>query len=269
VKVGEQHIVLPKAGLVRYRNSRAMSGRVKQATVSWDGLRWYVSVLVECEVSAPTPPSGAPVGVDLGIAQSVTLSDGRVWQLPVPTCDERAKAARLQRQISRRTDGSCRRTKAQAQFTRFYRRLIHRRVDSMHKITTLLAKSHSQVVVEDLSVRNMTASAAGTRDNPGVNVSKKKQLNRAIRDQSFREFRRQLTYKSAWYGSQVVPVPPAYTSQRCARCGFVDAANRPSQASFACRSCGHRAHADHNAAVNILAAGTAAAAQGAAAHAGR
>jgi putative transposase len=152
---------------------------------------------------------------------------------------------------------------------RYRRRLIQRRVDAMHKTTTRLAKNHGLLVVEDLKVRNMTASAAGTVEEPGRQVRQKAKLNRAILAQAFAEFRRQLTYKAAWSGARLVAVSPRLTSQRCSKCGHTAADNRPSQAVFCCVTCRHRDNADHNAAVNILAAGNAASAQGDAALAGR
>lgn len=212
-----------------------------------------------------TLPSGPAIGIDLGVAQSVTMSDGTVAHFPVPTEQELGKAARLQRRVSRRRKGSRRRERAQQAYNRFRRRLVQRRIDAMHKTTTILAKNHGLVVLEDLAVRNMTTSAAGTLDAPGTNVRAKAGLNRSILAQAFGEFRRQLAYKSAWYGSRLVVVPAHHTSQRCARCGHTSAANRTTRAHFACVACGHRDNADHNAALNILAAGIAATAQGAAA----
>ena len=132
----------------------------------------------------------------------------------------------------------------------------NRRQDALHKITTKLAKSHGRLIIEDLRVKNMTASAKGTVENPGRQVRQKAGLNRALLDHAFAEFRRQLEYKARWYGSTVVAISPAYTSQRCSRCGHTEAGNRPSQAVFHCLSCGHAANADHNAACNILAVGS-------------
>ena len=114
-------------------------------------------------------------------------------------------------------------------------------------------------------MRNMTASAAGTVAEPGRRVRQKAGLNRAILAQAFAEFRRQLTYKAAWSGARLVAVSPRLTSQRCSRCGQTAADNRLSQAVFRCVACGHGDNADHNAAINILAAGIAASAQGGAA----
>jgi putative transposase len=114
---------------------------------------------------------------------------------------------------------------------RFYARLANRRRDALHKITTKLAKSHGRLVIEDLRVKNMTASAKGTIEDPGHHVRQKAGLNRVLLDHAFAEFRRQLAYKARWYGSVVIAVNPAFTSQRCSRCGHTETGNRMSRAS--------------------------------------
>ena len=111
------------------------------------------------------------------------------------------------------------------------------------------------VCVEDLNVWAMTASAAGTVEAPGKNVRQKAGLNKAILDQGWGEFRRQVGYKQAWRGGWLLAVPAANTSRTCPECGHVAAENRPSQAAFRCVSCGHAANADDVAAINIARAG--------------
>ena len=101
----------------------------------------------------------------------------------------------------------------------------------------------------------MSKSARGTIENPGTNVSAKSGLNKSILDQNWSEFRRQLEYKSDWYGAEVIPINPKYTSQRCSECGHTSQENRKTQAEFVCVSCRFSLNADRNAAKNILAAG--------------
>ena len=101
----------------------------------------------------------------------------------------------------------------------------------------------------------MTASARGTADQPGRNVRQKSGLNRSILDQGWGSFETLLAYKLTERGGTLVKVDPAYTSQTCSDCGAVDRESRESQALFACRQCGFRAHADVNAAINIRDAG--------------
>ncbi|EFK3508314.1 transposase, partial [Escherichia coli] len=100
------------------------------------------------------------------------------------------------------------------------------------------------IVIEDLKVSNMSKSAAGTVSQPGRNVRAKSGLNRSILDQGWYEMRRQLEYKQLWRGGQVLAVPPAYTSQRCACCAHTAKENRLSQSKFRCQVCGYTANAD-------------------------
>ena len=108
------------------------------------------------------------------------------------------------------------------------------------------------IVIEDLKVASMSKSAAGTTSQPGRNVRAKSGLNRSILDQGWFELR-QLEYKQAWRGGQVLAINPAYTSQQCACCGHTAKDNRQTQSQFKCAACGYEANADVNGARNILA----------------
>jgi putative transposase len=129
------------------------------------------------------------------------------------------------------------------------------RNDYLHKLSTTISKSHAVVVLEDLKVKDMTASAQGTREKPGRNAKQKAGLNKAILDQGWGNFRLYLEYKQARLGGWVLYVNPAYTSQTCSGCGHVHPDNRRSQAGFVCQSCGLSINADMNAAINISRAG--------------
>jgi putative transposase len=118
------------------------------------------------------------------------------------------------------------------------------------------------VVIEDLQVSNMSASARGTVEVPGRNVHQKTGLNRSILDQGWFEFRRQLEYKAGWAGGEVLAVPAHHTSQTCPACGHVSRDNRLSQAQFACTDCGYENNADVVGALNILARGVKTCAKG-------
>ncbi|MEI8397349.1 MAG: RNA-guided endonuclease TnpB family protein [Rhodospirillaceae bacterium] len=256
-KITTDRIFLPKAGWVDWVQHRPVQGTPKTVTVSRTADAWFVSVQCEVEVATPLPVTGAAVGIDLGVAKPMALSTGEIIMLPRTTETERRRLGALQQRVSRRTKGSRNRRKAQMAVARFQARLARRRKDAAHKATTRIAKSHGIIVVEDLKVRNMTASAAGTVEEPGRNVRAKAGLNRSMLDVAPSQIRQMLEYKAGWYGSTVVAVPPAYTSQRCSHCGFVHPDNRITQAEFACRSCGYTENADVNAARNILQLGTA------------
>lgn len=257
VKLDQENsrIFLPKLGWMRYRNSRQVTGVVKNVTVSQSCGKWYISIQTESEVSTPVHPSASMVGLDAGVAKLATLSDGTVFE-PVNSFQKNQKTlARLQRQLSRKVKFSNNWQKQKRKIQRLHSRIANIRRDYLHKVTTAVSKNHAMIVIEDLKVSNMSKSAAGTVSQPGRNVRAKSGLNRSILDQGWYEMRRQLEYKQLWRGGQVLAVPPAYTSQRCACCGHTAKENRLSQSKFRCQVCGYTANADVNGARNILAAG--------------
>ncbi|GDH01375.1 IS609 transposase [Escherichia coli] len=257
VKLDQENsrIFLPKLGWMRYRNSRQVTGVVKNVTVSQSCGKWYISIQTESEVSTPVHPSASMVGLDAGVAKLATLSDGTVFE-PVNSFQKNQKTlARLQRQLSRKVKFSNNWQKQKRKIQRLHSRIANIRRDYLHKVTTTVSKNHAMIVIEDLKVSNMSKSAAGTVSQPGRNVRAKSGLNRSIQDQGWYEMRRQLEYKQLWSGGQVLAVPPAYTSQRCACCGHTAKENRLSQSQFRCQVCGYTANADVNGARNILAAG--------------
>ncbi|PJW39911.1 transposase, partial [Escherichia coli] len=257
VKLDQENsrIFLPKLGWMRYRNSRQVTGVVKNVTVSQSCGKWYISIQTESEVSTPVHPSASMVGLDAGVAKLATLSDGTVFE-PVNSFQKnQKKLARLQRQLSRKVKFSNNWQKQKRKIQRLHSCIANIRRDYLHKVTTTVSKNHAMIVIEDLKVSNMSKSAAGTVSQPGRNVRAKSGLNRSILDQGWYEMRRQLAYKQLWRGGQVLAVPPAYTSQRCACCGHTAKENRLSQRKFRCQGCGYTANADVNGARNILAAG--------------
>ena len=256
-KCEEKQIFLPKAGWVEWVRHRPLEGKMKTATVSREADCWYVSIQCEIEEMEPASNRGPAVGIDIGIAKPLALSNGQVIYLPRTSDKERRRLAALQRRASRRRKDSKNRRKAQMAVTRYYAELARRRKNAAHQASTMIAKTHGFIVVEDLRVRNMTASAAGTIAEPGRNVPAKSGLNRSILDIAPGQIYQMLSYKAPWYGSRFAEVPAPHTSQECNACLYIDAANRREQSSFLCVSCGHREDADLNASKNILRRGLA------------
>ncbi len=248
-------VFLPKLGWLRYRNSRDVPGDVKNMTVSQSCGKWFVSIQTEREVLDPVHPSSSIVGVDVGVARFATLSD-RTFHAPLNSFRRHEIALRkAQQAMSRKTRRSNNWRKAKARVQRIHSRLGHARRDYLHKITTTMSQNHAVVCIENLQVRNMSRSAAGTGEVPGKNVRAKSGLNKAILDQGWFEFRRQLDYKLAWKGGRLIDVPPQNTSRTCPLCGHVSADNRRTQATFACVKCGYENNADMVGAINILSRG--------------
>lgn len=246
-KLEPGRVFLPKAGWVQWIQHRPMEGTPKNATVSREADCWHVSIQCELDVPEPRPNLGLPVGIDIGIAKPLVLSTGQVIQLPRTGEKERHKLATLQRKVARKTKGSRNQAKARMAVARFQARLARRRKDAAHKATTMIAKNHGIVVIEDLKVRNMTASAAGTAEEPGRNVAAKSGLNRSLLDIAPFQIRQMLAYKCPLFGGELRTTPAPNTSRECSVCGCIHADNRRSQAEFLCIGCGHHENADFNA----------------------
>lgn len=248
-------LFLPKLGWLRYRNSREVLGTVRNATVSQSGGKWFVSIQTEREVDPPIPKSSSAVGIDLGIARFATFSDGTYLEPLSSFKKHETRLRRYQRAMSRKTPFSNNWKKAKGKVQRLHTRIANARRDYLHKATTTISQNHAMVCIEDLQVRNMSKSAAGSAEKPGRNVWAKSGLNKAILDQGWFEFRRQLAYKLAWAGGWLITVPPHNTSRTCPACGYIHADNRKTQANFACGQCGFEDNADVVGAINILRAG--------------
>jgi len=247
-------LFLPKLGWLRYRNSRQVLGLVKNVTVSLSCGQWFVSIQTEREVEQPLPRGGA-VGIDLGVVRFATLSDGTVYP-PLNSFKRHATALRKRQQaMCRKQKFSRNWRKAKDRIQRIHARIGHARRDYLHKTSTAISQNHAMVCIEDLQVRNMSRSAAGSIETPGKHVRAKAGLNKSILDQGWFEFRRQLQYKLSWNGGELIAVPPQNTSRRCPQCGHVSAQNRRTQERFACIGCGFEDNADLVGAINILRAG--------------
>ena len=145
--------------------------------------------------------------------------------------------------------------KAKAKVQQIHAKIGNSRRDYLHKTSTDISKNHAIVCIEDLQVKNMSKSAAGTLDEPGHKVRAKSGLNKAILDQGWREFRRQLDYKLTWKGGYLIAAPAKDTSRRCPCCDHISKDNRKTQSRFACVGCGFEDNADVVGALNVLRAG--------------
>ena len=238
---------LPKIGRVHCLENvteRVGGARVLRMTVSRRAGRWYASLTVERE--EPTvrrAPKGGAVGVDLGIKTLATLSDGTVIENPRYLRKSERRLKMAQKALSRKVKGSRRRTKARAKVARINARVANQRQDAMHKATTWLASTYSDISVEDLNAAGMV---------------KNHHLAKAVSDAAFGEFRRQLEYKTARTGATLHVVDRWYPSSKtCSACGAVKAKLSLSERVYRCDGCGLSIDRDLNAAVNILVAGSA------------
>jgi len=262
--VDDRHIRLPRIGIIHTKEAttklsahlEAGTARILSATVCESGGRWYVSF--GCQVERPEELPGWPiavVGVDVGVKSLAVLSTGEEIPNPKHLSRYARRMARLQAQCSRRRGPakgrppSKRWQRSKAALGRAHAKVAAARGDGLHKLTTRLATTYGTVVVEDLNVAGMTASAKGSGHWRG-----KAGLNRAILDASPAELRRQLAYKCAWYGSALVEADRWYPSSKtCSACKTAKAKLSLAERSFRCENpeCLAVIDRDLNAAVNL------------------
>lgn len=244
-------LYLPKIGWIRYRNSRDVQGEVKNVTVIQKCGKWFVAIQTEFEYEIPTH-QGGEIGIDMGVARFATLSNGEYFAPLNAFKTHKGKLAKLQRQLKNKIKFSQNWQKLKAKIAKLHHKIANCRKDFLHQTSSKISKNHAMIYVEDLQVSNMSKSAKGTTEEHGKNVKKKSGLNRAILDQSWAEFRRQLDYKTQWLGGFLVAVPPQNTSRTCPCCGYIAKENRQTQADFKCVECGYTENADLVGALNIL-----------------
>jgi putative transposase len=254
LKQTRDRILIPGFGSLRYRNSREVSGQIRNVTVSRTCDKWFVSILTERQVQRPVARAAA-VGIDMGIVRFATLSDGSFYA-PLNSFRRHEKAlAVAQRSLSRKTKYSNNWRKQKAKVQRVYARIANARSDYLHKISTTISQNYGVVCVEHLRVSAMSRSGLTASDSRSASVSAKRGLNKSILDQGWFEFRRQLAYKLAWQGGRLIAVSPSNTSITCPNCKHVNHRNRTSQSEFRCVACGFEENADVVGAVNVLRAG--------------
>jgi len=243
IKATEAHIQLPRLGKIRLKERGYLPTadrtdvRILSATVSEQAGRWFVSFAVEQEVPDPQPRPHHVIGVDVGIKALATTSDGEVFENPKALAKAERRLRMLQKSVARKKKGSNNRRKAKQKVARQHYRVSCIRRDAIHKLTSMIAKSGSILVVEDLHVKGMLRN---------------RKLSKAVSDASFGEILRQLEYKAAWAGVQVVKADRFFPSSKtCSGCGHVKADLALGDRTYECGACGLVLDRDLNAAINL------------------
>lgn len=232
---------LPRIGWVKMREGLRfgpdLNPEVKSVTISREAGRWFAAITVEADNNAMPAPESTVLGVDLGISDLAALSDGRKVSGPKALRRNLKRLARLQRAHARRQKGGKNRARSRARIAKLHARIRNIRQDSLHKLTTQLAREANTVVIEDLNVRGMMAN---------------RHLSRAISDMGFFEFRRQLSYKIARRGGTLVVADRFFASSKtCSTCQTKAEALPLSVRSWTCADCGAHHDRDINAAINL------------------
>lgn len=240
VQVLDKHIKLPKLGLVKCKVSKQIEGRILSATVSQNPSgKYFVSVCCTDVDILQYSPTGAVIGIDLGIKDFAITSDEETISNPKFLRKSEKKLAKLQRKLSRKQIGSNNRNKARLKVARQHEKISNQRSDFLRKLSTRLIKEYDLICLEDLQVKNMV---------------KNHRLARSIADVSWSEFVRQLQYKADWRGKVIQKIDKFYpSSQLCSDCGYRFVGTKDlGVREWVCPECGVIHDRDINASQNIL-----------------
>jgi transposase, IS605 orfB family len=242
IRIEGEKLHLPRLGLVKIKLSREFEGKIQNATISRTASgKYYVSLCVTADIeNFLARNEGGEVGIDVGLKEFCSDSNGNVVENPCILKRLSKKLAREQRKLSRKKKESKNRNKQRKLVARIHERISNARKDFLHKISTKLVRENQTIGIEDLQVKNMM---------------KNHKLAKAISDVSWAEFFRMLEYKAVLYGTDVIQVPTFYpSSQTCSVCGERNTETKNlAVRDWICKKCGAHHDRDVNAAKNILA----------------
>jgi putative transposase len=252
---GSRAMRFPKLGELRVRETTRQLRRLLEtgrfhayaAAFRYERGRWVVSVTgLAAELHHARRSSAgrhpARVGVDLGVKNLAVIADEHGAVLGtvegVKALQHAQARLRLANQaLSRTKTGSNGRRKAARRLGRVHARVAALRAATLHHLTVELARGYRSVVIEDLNAAGMLAN---------------RRLARVVSDAAFGEFRRQLAYKTGWYGTELVIADRWYPSSKtCSGCGTVKADLTLADRTYHCPTCGLVIDRDVNAAVNL------------------
>ena len=241
MRVENGRVYCPKIGWIRIRQSQDVEDATKSATFKRNACgEWFVTLTSEFEMpdTALSAPK-KPIGLDLGLGDFATLSNGEAVAAPKFYHKAAKKLARAQRELSRTVKGSERRAKAKLRVAKVHRKIANCRGDFLHKLTTGLVREFDHIGLEDLNIKALAKT-------------KLRGHSKSWSDAAMGEFVRQLTYKAQWNRVHLVKVNRFFPSSKlCGACGVVNGALTLSDRVWSC-GCGVRHSRDLNAACNVL-----------------
>lgn len=236
--LNEAEIKLSKIGSIRIKLHRCLQGKIKTCTILREAGNWYACFSCEVE-SNPLTENTKSIGIDLGIENFATFSDGQSIANPRFFKKEEKAVAKSQKKLSKLEKGTPERKRQKKAVSKIHRRIKNKRADFCHKISRKIVNEYQCICIEDLNISQMMPRSF---------------LAKSIADVSWNQFTQFLTYKAEDAGRKLGVVNPAYTSQTCSKCGNIEK-KKLSERKHCCLFCGYESTRDENAAKNILALG--------------
>ncbi|WP_414586060.1 RNA-guided endonuclease InsQ/TnpB family protein [Scytonema sp. PCC 10023] len=263
IKLDGNKIYLPSIGWMRFYNSRPIPQgfQIRSVTLRKKADGWYTSILIRDD-SVPDFPAPKEVktlvGLDMGLTKLVHCSDGSDFANPRPATSKKSKRTLKirQRRLSRKKKGSANRKKEAQEVSKLHKKHADKRTAYQWFVANKVVRKADAISVEDLNIKGMKAKCKPKPDDVKQGrflkngQSAKRGLNRSISDASWGTLIEKIQYTAAKSGKSFFKVDPKNTSRTCSKCGVIDALSRFGE-KFICTSCGHEAHADKQAALNV------------------
>jgi len=237
IKLEKSKIKIGKLGWFKIKQHREVVGKIKSVTVSFKNFKWFVSILVETDEKLELPLSNKKIGIDLGLKEFATISNGEVISNPRFLRRSEEKLKREQRKLSKRKKGSSNRRKQTRKVSKLHEHIRNQRADFLHKLSTRLINENQVICLEDLNVKGMV---------------KNHKLAKSISDASWSSFVNMLQYKAEWYGREIIKINRWFPSSKmCSNCGSIKKDLTLADRIYKC-NCGIEIDRDLNASINIL-----------------
>ena len=242
INLKDRTITLPKLKEVKirgYRNLQKIDGKIINATIYKEASKYYVSLCVEEYREIEKQPIRKVVGIDLGIKELLTTSDGIVIKNNRYIEKYEQKIKGLNKWLARTKKGSKNREKVKKKLAEVYRKLKNARKYFLHETSKRIVEENDLIVTEKLKINQMVQN---------------KHLSKRIYDASWYELIRELTYKSKWKGKACIQIDTYYpSSQECERCGYINKEVKDLNIrKWECDNCHNENERDINASINIM-----------------
>ena len=238
IRFKNNKLKLPRLGLVKYQDNRKIKGNILSATVKLENNRWFAVLNCKNVLIEPLPWTGNNIGIDLGLKDLMTFSNGEKRKPITRLTKIEHQIARLNKKLSRQVRESNNWKKNVRKLQKLYNKVFDIRNDEYQKLSTEIIKSFDLIGLEKLSVKNMIK-------NP--------RLSHSISQIAWSKLVEMIKYKAKWHGKKCIQVSKVFPSSKlCNKCGYKKEDLTLSIRKWTCPKCGTKHDRDINASINIL-----------------